>query len=206
MNLFVRKLKELNIELHRPQVGKADSRHLPFSDGEFDSAVTSPPYGEEKSTIGYTRWSKLSVAWLRLNEHDIRDYDKETLGAIPCKDTVEKLDSLPSPTAFKVLNALLKTDEMRVKDALPFFFDYLATMKEAHRVLKHGSYYCVVIGDRSIRRKVVDMERVSVELATKARFKHVHSFFRNIPIKLIPWNTPTGKTIVRESIIVLQKE
>jgi hypothetical protein len=93
MNLFVRKLRELNIESHHPKVGKADSRHLPCSDGEFDSAVTSPPYGEEKSTIGYTRWSKLSVAWLRLNEHDIRDYDKETLGAIPCKDTVEKLST-----------------------------------------------------------------------------------------------------------------
>jgi site-specific DNA-methyltransferase (cytosine-N4-specific) len=206
MNQFVRKLKTLNIELRRPTVEKADSRHLPFSRGEFDSAITSPPYGEEKSTIGYTRWSKLSLAWLRLNQHDIRDYNKETLGGVASKDTVEELDTLESPTALKVLKALVKTDEMRVKDALPFFFDYLATMKEVYRVLKHGSYYCIVIGDRSIRKKVLDMERVSVELGAEAQFRHVQSFFRNIPTKLIPWNTPTGKTIVRESIIVFRKE
>jgi site-specific DNA-methyltransferase (cytosine-N4-specific) len=100
----------------------------------------------------------------------------------------------------------VKSDPVRVKDALPFFFDYLDSLEEVYRVLKHNSHYCVVIGDRSIRKKVLDMEKVSVELGIKAGFKHVHSYFRNIPMKLIPWDTPTGKTISRESIIVLRKE
>jgi site-specific DNA-methyltransferase (cytosine-N4-specific) len=205
MNQFVRKLKAANIETNLVQVRRGDARHLPFNEGDFDGAITSPPYGEEKSTIGYARWSKLSIAWLRLGE-EIKDSNKNSLGAIAEKDVLEKLNNLESPTALEVLREFVKADPERVRDALPFFFDYYDTLKEVYRVLKHRSYYCVVIGDRSIRKKLLDMEKVSVELGTEAGFKHVHSFFRNIPMKLIPWDTPTGKTIFRESIIVLRKE
>jgi site-specific DNA-methyltransferase (cytosine-N4-specific) len=205
MNQFVRRLRASKIEPNLVKVQRGDARNLPFCEEEFDGAVTSPPYGEEKSTIGYARWSKLSIAWLRLSQ-EIKDSNKNTLGAIAEKDILEKLNDLDSSTALKVLREFAKTDPNRVKDALPFFFDYLITLKEVHRVLKSGSYYCVVIGDRSIRKRLLDMEKVSVELGTKAGFKHEHSFFRNIPMKLIPWDTPTGKTISRESIILLRKE
>jgi hypothetical protein len=49
------------------------------------------------------------------------------------------------------------------------------------------------------------MEKVSVELGKAVGFNHIRSFFRQIPMKLIPWKTPTGKTISRESIIILKK-
>jgi len=204
MNSFVRRIRASNIQPNLVKVQRGDARLLPFYE-EFDGAITSPPYGEEKSTIGYARWSKLSIAWLRFSE-EIRDSNKNTLGAISSKETLERLNELESPTTLSLLKGLVRADPDRVKDALPFFFDYLASLKEVHRALKPQSFYCVVIGDRSIRMKLLDMERVTVELATKAGFKHIHSFFRNIPIKLIPWNTPTGKTISRESIIVLRKE
>lgn len=205
MNQFSRKIRTLNIKRNLATVQEGDARHLPFFEGVFDGAITSPPYGEEKSTIGYARWSKLSVAWLRLNENEVRDSSKDALGAIADKNTLKRLNELESPTALEVLRELVRTDPNRVKDALPFFFDYLTSLEEVHRVIKHGSYCCVVIGDRSIRKKMLDMEKVSVELGTKVGFKHIKSFFRNIPMKLIPWSTPTGKTIARESIIVLQK-
>ena len=197
-------------ELHVPDnvfvtVRKGDARELPFPDNEFDAAITSPPYGEEKNTIGYARWSKLSVAWLRLDSHELKIPEKESLGASNSKNTLEHLGEIPSPTALKVLKEISKTDIERVKDALPFFSDYLRTLEAVCKVIKPNSFYCIVIGDRSIRRKLVDMEKVTVELGTTAGFKHIQSYFREIPMKLIPWTTPTGKTISRESIIILQK-
>jgi len=88
---------------------------------------------------------------------------------------------------------------------LPFFFDYLGTLKEMHRVLKANSHCCLVIGDRSIRKRRLDMEKVTLELAKEAGFAHKVSFFREIPQKLIPWTTPTGETISKESIVILTK-
>jgi DNA modification methylase len=206
MMQYSRKLKELHIDNSiTATVRKGDARKLPFLDEEFDAAITSPPYGEEKNTIGYLRWSKLSIAWLRLNSGALRESEKMALGATCTKDPLGQLDEVQSPTARKTLNEIAKKDPERIRDALPFFFDYSETMKELHRVLKSKSFYCIVIGDRSIRKRLLDMESITVELGKAAGFRHTESFFREIPMKLIPWSTPTGKTISRESIIILQK-
>jgi len=185
------------------EVHEEDARALPFSDNSFDAVVTSPPYGEEKNTVGYVRWSKLSVAWLRMNSSKLKANEARALGTN--SRNIQSLDELPSETARHLLRRILKRDPARARDAIPFFFDYLKTMHEMHRVLKDNVACCIVIGDRSIRKMPLDMEKVTVELAKAAGFSHEVSYFREIPMKLIPWTTPTGRTISRESIIILRK-
>ncbi len=192
-------------KIHRATVICANSLRLPMDSEEYDCIITSPPYGEEKNTVSYNRWSKLSVSWLRLNSKRVNTAEKFSLGAKRSKEPEQELANLQSPTAFSVLKELLQEDRNRVIDALPFFLDYFTALKEMHRVLRQGGYCCIVIGDRSIRKRIVDMERVTVELAMAAGFSHIRSYFRKIPMKLIPWATPTGKTISRESIIILRK-
>lgn len=188
-------------------VAREDARKLPFSNGEFQAIVTSPPYGEEKNTVGYFRWAKLSLLWLRLDGEIIKKLEKQTLGALASVNVREQLEALPSPTAVTLLRELLRQDdEERVRDALPFFFDCLLTLKEMYRVLKPNSFCCIVIGNRSIRKRPLNMERVTIELGQEAGFVHKTSFFRQIPQKLIPWTTPTGKTISNESMVILTKK
>lgn len=187
------------------EVKKGDAKKLPFNEVKFDAAITSPPYGEEKNTVAYARWSKLSRAWLRLNGDDLNTSAKNALGAVGNKDILERLSELPSPTTVAFLKRIVKIDTGRVRDALPFFFDYFKSLEEVYRVLKPSSHYCIVIGNRSIRREPLDMEKVTIELGNAAGFDHVRSFFRKIPVKLIPWTTPTGKTISQESIVVLRR-
>jgi hypothetical protein len=206
---FSRRVKTIESEWNPEQpvasVRQGDARKLPFKNGEFDAIITSPPYGEEKNTVAYSRWAKLSLHWLRLNGKSIKEAEKSTLGALTPSNIKDLLNLLPSQTASALLKEILAYDENRVKDALPFFFDYFHALREMYRVLKENSYCCIVIGDRSIRKKHLDMERVTVELAIEAGFAHKESFFREIPQKLIPWTTPTGKTISRESIVILVK-
>jgi len=187
-------------------VAKEDARKLPFNNGEFEAIVTSPPYGEEKNTVGYFRWAKLSLLWLRLDGEVIKKLEKQTLGALTSSNVREQLEELPSPTAASLLREVFRQDEERVRDALPFFFDYLLTLKEMYRTLKPGSFCCIVVGDRSIRKRPLNMERVTIELGQEAGFVHKTSFFRQIPQKLIPWTTPTGKTISSESMVILTKK
>lgn len=209
MNLFTRKIKSIESEWNPEQpvvmVRQEDARKLPFDDEQFDATITSPPYGEEKNTIGYVRWAKFSLMWLRLDGKTIKEAERQTLGAIPTANVKELLEALPSPTASTLMKDILRYDESRIRDALPFFLDYLEALKEIYRVLRSNSHCCIVIGDRSIRKKRLDMEKVTVELAKEAGFAHKMSFFREIPLKLIPWTTPTGKTISKESIVILTK-
>lgn len=206
MSKFTRRLNQnKNSETLDVSVRKGDARQLPFRGGEFDAIITSPPYGEERNTVAYARWSKLSIAWLRLNKGGLKESERQALGAVVKSDVLERLDELRSPTALELLREIARNDQERVKQAVPFFFDYLISLNEMHRVLRPKGFCCIVIGDRSIRRKPLDMEKVTIELAEAAGFHHIKSFFREIPMKLIPWKTPTGKTISRESIIILSK-
>jgi DNA modification methylase len=209
VNLFTRKIKTIESEWNTEHavvlIRQGDARKLPLQEKGFDAIITSPPYGEEKNTVGYSRWAKFSLLWLRLDGKAIKESERQTLGAKATTNVKELLETLPSPTASSLMKDILRYDESRIKDALPFFFDYLDALKEMYRVLKTPSYCCIVIGDRSIRKKRLDMEKVTVELAEETGFNHKTSFFREIPQKLIPWTTPTGKTISRESIVILNK-
>jgi len=187
-------------------VRKGDARKLPFGGEEFDAIITSPPYGEERNTVAYARWSKLSVAWLRLSDKELKESEQQALGAEVKTAALERLDELRSPTAVDLLRRIAKNDQERVKQALPFFFDYSDSLKEMYRVIKPEGFCCIVIGDRSIRRKMLDMEKVTLELGGATGFHHIQSFFREIPMKLIPWKTPTGKTISRESIVIFSRQ
>jgi len=209
VNLFTTKIKSIESEWNPDHpvvsVRQKDARKLPFDDEEFDAIITSPPYGEEKNTVGYSRWAKFSLMWLRLDGKTIKEAERQTLGAIATANVKELLEVLPSPTASNLMKDVLRYDESRIRDALPFFFDYLDALKETHRILRANSHCCIVIGDRSIRKSRLDMEKVTVELAKEAGFTHKRSFFREIPQKLIPWTTPTGETISKESIVILTK-
>lgn len=206
ISLFTRRLRKRGGSSRTEiDVRRGDARRLPFDGSVFDCAITSPPYGEEENTVGYTRWSRLSVAWLRLNGNAAKETEPAALGASSPRAAVERLEELPSRTAVRLLRETMQVDPARMRQALPFFLDYLDSLKEAARVLRPGAPYCIVIGDRSIRRRPLDMEKVTVELGEAAGFTHRESFFRRIPVKLIPWTTPTGRTISRESIIILER-
>lgn len=204
---FTRRAKRIqNSETLDILVRKGDARELPLDQAEIDTIITSPPYGEERNTVAYTRWSKLSVAWLRLNNKRLKQIERQTLGGKMRTNALEQLEELESPSAVKLLKEIARKDQNRVKETLPFLFDYLDSLTEMHRVIKPEGFCCIVIGDRSIRKKLLNMEKVTIELGEAADLYHIKSFYRNIPMKLIPWNTPTGKTISQESIVILSRK
>ena len=205
MNAFFNAVDSQSRKYPKITLNKGDARKLSFPNESVDTIITSPPYGEEKNTLGYVRWAKLSIAWLRLNGNESKITEKQSLGSQYSKDLRRDLDLLPSQTAKNLLEPLMESEAKRVADALPFFLDYLDSLKEMYRILKTNSFCCIVIGDRSIRKIPLDMEKVTLELADNVGFNHETSFFRKLPMKLIPWITPTGKTISSESIIILKK-
>lgn len=188
--------KEANAE-----VKQGDARCLSISDGEVDLIITSPPYGEERNTIPYIRWSRLFLLWLGFSQEEIRDLETRALGGADTQ--LISQSGVPSSTFW---NAVTGVPEKRLREALPFMVDYLSCLREVQRVLRPGRRACIVIGHRSISRKLIDMGRVSKELAEAAGLRHETTYFRYIPKKMIPWTGPTGKTIGQESIVILAKE
>jgi len=187
--------KKANVEIIR-----ADARKLPLKDKVVDIIITSPPYGEERNTIPYIRWSKLFLLWLGIKEKEIIKTDKQALGGNK-NDQIQK-DDIPSDTFWKSVKDI---PSQRINEAIPFLYDYLITLQEMKRILKINKRCCIIIGHRSIKRKILDMGKITKELAMNVGFKFENIFRRRIPKKMIPWSTPTGETIYDESIVILKK-
>lgn len=183
------------------QVFFADTRKIPLSDESIDLIVTSPPYGEEKNTISYTRWTKLSSIWIGYNLDFIRLMSKASLGA--------QLDQInlttPSDTLNNILNKVSQKNEKLAKSATKFFLDYYDCLQHLLQVLKHDGFCCIVIGDRSLLRRRIPMDLVTREFGSKVGFKHEKTYYRTIPTKAIPWVVGKGETISKENIVILKK-
>jgi len=178
----------------------ADARELPFSDESVDLIVTSPPYGEERNTISYTRWSKLSSLWLGYEGSFIRRIEKASLGG---RDHPNLETS--SQTLNEMLQEVAKSDIELAKAAAQYFRDYGRCLEEMYRILSKGRFCCIVIGNRSIKRKRIPMDIITREFGNKIGFIHERTYYRKIPTKAIPWICAKGETIARENVIVLKK-
>lgn len=192
--------KYSNLKLSDVTILRDDARSLPLESNSVDIIITSPPYGEERNTIPYIRWSKLFLLWLGFEDTEISQIEKTSLGGI--RDNHIKKEDIPSKTFWKAVKDVQKE---RINEAIPFMLDYLTTLREMRRILKPKRRCCIVIGHRSISRNLIDMGKVTSELAVTIDFKLEDIFGRTIPKKMIPWTTPTGETIFDESIVVLRK-
>ena len=179
----------------------ADARNLPISSNSIDLIVTSPPYGEERNTVSYTRWSKLSSLWLGYESQWLRRVEKFSLGGKDYTST-----TIPSETLNGIMTEVAKRAPALAKTANSFFEDYYKCLQEMGRVLRPNHFCCIVIGNRSLKRRRIPMDIVTKEFGEKIGLRHEITYHRKIPTKAIPWVCAKGETIARENILILKKE
>ena len=167
--------------------------------------LTSPPYGDSKTTVAYGQFSRYPALWLGLR--DVLEVDKKSLGGIRYRGDISRLGS---ETLRKTFDKIYMRDEDRAWDLYSFFLDMDRVIERLSAALKPGrSHMVFVIGNRTIRRVRVPTDQILIEMAEKHGFKHIKTIYRDIPTKRIPWenapeNIPGMKsgTISQESIII----
>lgn len=178
----------------------------------IDCIITSPPYGDSRTTVAYGQFSRLSSQWIDIfdNPDDASRVDNILLGGKAAKTLTHELHS---DYLNDSLNKIAKKDEARAKDVLSFYIGLNACLKQAYRILKSKKYFCLVVGNRLVKQIRLPTDFIIAELAEKIGFTCEDIFVRNIPGKRMPAkNSPTNivgaieETMNRESIIVLRKD
>ena len=180
-------------------------------ENSIDFIITSPPYGDSRTTVAYGQFSRLPSQWLDLLPAHIKDIDKELLGgknAINLDDPILDL----SATLKLSINIIKGKDKERAKDVLSFYIDLNRAISQAYKMLKRKRYFCVIIGNRTVKELVLKTDEIISELAENTGFMPQGILYRNIPnkrmpIKNSPTNEPgkTGFTMQKESIVLLKK-
>jgi len=187
------------------------SKNNSIKPSSIDCIITSPPYGDSRTTVAYGQFSRLSAQWIDAfdDPNDASGVDNELLGGRASKTLAH---SLPSDYLNDSLDKIAKKDEARAKDVLSFFMGLNECLKQAHKALKSKKYFCLVVGNRLVKQVRIPTDFIIAELGEKIGFTCEDIFVRNIPGKRMPIkNSPTNivgaleETMNRESIVVLRK-
>lgn len=215
VNLF----EELQSFDYQPEtvISRGSNSKLMFKDDSFDLLVTSPPYGDSKTTVAYGQFSRLSLQWLDLeidSETKVNQLDNIMLGGkVNKKINIDnELDRLDSPTLVEVYKLIKEKDEKRALEVIQFYIDLDESIKQTSRVMKSRSYQYWVVANRTVKDINIPTDAIISELFKKYNVDHLHNFYRNIPNKRMPSkNSPTNKigkksvTMSAEIILMLKK-
>lgn len=175
----------------------------------IDLVITSPPYGDSRTTVAYGQFSRLSLQWLGLPWEEVRRLDARSLGG-------QRREEFPSqwlvPSLRTALAKIESRDRKRAMDVKAFYYDFALCLCEINRVCKLGATACFVIGNRTVKGVRIPTDKILIELGEVLGFIHVETFHRSIPNKRMPLrNSPSNvagevsETITQEHIIILRK-
>ncbi len=182
---------------------------IPINNVDF--IITSPPYGDSRTTVAYGQFSSFSFDWLKsLNPYGDSDLklDSYSLGGKKVKDYQE----LPSEHLYYALQKIEKIDEKRALEVYSFFYDYFLSIQQIVKTLKDNAHVCFVVGNRTVKGVQIEMDFITAEFFESFGLTLENIFVREISNKRMPSkNSPSNKagktsnTMLNEYIVVMQK-
>jgi DNA modification methylase len=170
----------------------------------IDIVVTSPPYGDSHTTVAYGQYSRLSAAWLGLEEPE--GIDKKLMGG----KIQKKIPRLPSEQLAETIESIAQKDPKRALEVASFYQELHQSIINVAQVIKPGGFACYVVGNRKVKGTVLPTDVTIRDFFSASGYEHVDTHQRIIPNKRMPLrNSPTNaagildETMTREYIVVM---
>jgi len=188
-------------------------------DRGFDLLVTSPPYGDNTSTIPYGQNSYLPLQWIQLTDiaptaeddflRTTQEIDRRSLGgATPenLNDLVEELSD-QSPTLARVFGNFRETNQLRDRfvRVASFYRDFIIALDHILASLADNSYMVWTIGNRQVGGQEIPNDQILAELLSTRNVIDVTGINRNIYNKRMPHKNPIAQMMGSEKILVFRK-
>lgn len=181
-----------------------------------DLLVSSPPYGDNNTTVTYGQFSYLSLKWI--DEKDIDNLgikgllenqnkiDSSSLGG-SLKQASEKLKCLEkkSPSLVRVVREIEKVNPGNIKKLINFIFDLDLALGNALLNLKDNAYMIWTLGNRRISNLEVPLDKIMKELLESKGCKFIHQIEREILSKRMASKNNIASTMDKELILIMRK-
>lgn len=180
-----------------------------------DLMITSPPYGDNRSTVSYGQFSYLALSWIPLNDLPHKpDLISNAYAIDGCSlggrmaEAQEKAVALSkiSPT-FCQYYKILKTQNDRSLDGkvASFLHDFFDALSAITQKVRSTGYLAWTLGDRTVGGMPVPFVDVCRELQETLGLSHVVSVRRRIPSKRTPGRNSISKTMGAECLLLMRR-
>lgn len=170
-----------------------------------DMVITSPPYGDSKTTVAYGQFSRWANEWFCFE--NAKNLDCILMGGK--KQTEELFTTI---CIRDVLDKIKSYDTKRYHEVISFLNDYSKSISNVAKIIRAGGVVCYVVGNRTVKGIQIPLDLFTAEMFEKNGFKHINTLVREIPNKRMPSKTsPTNEsgkkvsTICNEYIVILEK-
>lgn len=191
-----------------------------------DLILTSPPYGDSKTTVAYGQFSAFSSELFNLNSlsnNAVRHLDNDLLGGqtknVDVNELVQHSLTLQNIQELFLAREKLAVDEKeskrtleRLKDILTFYADLELCIKNGSEYLKQEGFFVLVTASRIVHNTKLHTDIIISELAQHYGLTLKNIYYRDILNKRMPSKVSAinvkgvvADTMTKESIIVLQK-
>lgn len=187
-------------------------------DGKCDLVVTSPPYGDNRTTVPYGQAAWLPLQWIDLTDIDANipkhcadrayDIDNRSLGG----DRSRKLFNTrmtelaeAGPITSKYIDRLGAISNEGASRFVHFAFDVKQVLERIANICKVDAKIIITLGHRNIRGTVCPLTDVCAEIFAQLKVREIVRIDRRIPSKRMPEKNSHSSTINHEYISILHK-
>lgn len=170
----------------------------------FDTILTSPPYGDSRTTVAYGQFSTFINEWLGYGE--ARKLDSKLMGGSKATNFYNK--GFIKDYIFEIA----KVDKKRALEVSSFYFDLETSIKSMLDSINRKGKVFFIIGNRKVKNIILPTDRFIAEVFCNHGFKHLQTIKRKISNKSMPLqNSPSNRsgaissTMNEEYIVVCEK-
>ena len=173
---------------------------------QYDVVLTSPPYGDSKTTVAYGQFSLFTNAWL-LEVENARAIDNISMGGRKAK-SISMGDSIINNS----IEAINNIDKTRALEVASFYHDLKKSIQNVAKSLRAGGKAIYVVGNRTVKNQTLPTDQFIAECFEENNCYHQVTYQRSISNKRMPLlNSPSNKpgrkatTMTSEFIVVCEK-
>jgi len=199
------------VNVFNEDVRERDSRLC----NKYDLLVTSPPYGDNGTTVPYGQFSYLPLQWIDANDinqllsnkllANSNSIDFAGLGGSKSVLEEQTKDLKSKSKSFeRIYNKLPQGRGDFIKRYSSFFRDLDSSLPCILSKLRPEAYMIWTLGNRTIAGQEIPLNIILKELLEYYGCRYVHSIDREIPSKKMASRNNASKTMTNETVLIMQ--
>lgn len=157
-----------------------------FKKDSIDLSISSPPYGDNATTVPYGQFSSLALNWIDKKDLSLAGWELNNYSAIDRKSLG---GFYKGPIENEIGNLLLQPyldniSQSKQKKVISFFRDYFLFLDELCRVTK--KYIVLTLGNRTVDGVNINLTSITQKYLEHKNFRNIYECDRDIPNKRIP--------------------